>query len=266
MAFFQIFIPNYNSAKWIEKGLGSIFSQTFEHFVVHIADDQSTDGSPRIIQDYIRKYPGKITIDILPEKSGYPGGTRNYLIDNFKNSDTEYTLYMDSDDWMYSENCLNDIYEAAIKNNIPDIIRLPFRVFVSEKEDFYIELNENTLKDITASSFVAPWTKAVRTSKLVKFPERTLLEDIPQHLKQCDICETCCRVDSTIMVWNRQDGNKVSITKNLDVKENKRKMDISRFQMMANLYELDLSHDYSIKSRDAWLETGKFWLKEEKLV
>lgn len=266
MAFFQIFIPNYNSAKWIKKGLESIFSQTFEQFVVHIADDQSTDGSPRIIQDYIRKYPGKITIDTLPEKSGYPGGTRNYLIDKFGTSNTEYTLFMDSDDWLYSNDCLEQIYKEAIKNNIPDLIRLPFNMYVSESNNIFHELNEKTIKDICVSPFIAPWTKAIRTSKLVKFPEHSLFEDIPQHLAQCDICETACRVDGPIIVWNRQPANTTSVTVNTQTSENKRKLLISRFQMLADLYRLDLIHDYSKEMCESWINVGKGWLKSEKIV
>lgn len=274
MKFFQILIPNYNSQDWIDNGLKSIFNQTYQDFVVHIADDWSTDNSPDIIREWMKKYPERITLDFLRNKSGYPGGTRNALIDKYKYSGeqekTVYSLFMDSDDWLHDEECLRRIHDTAIEfggeTDLPDLIRLAFVIYESEKRQTYVDLKELTMKDITVSPFIAPWTKAVRTSKLTKFPTGTLFEDIPQHLAQCDVCETCAWVQEPTIVWNRRKDNTVSMTANLKTDENKQKLLISRFQMMADLYRLDLKHDYSLKMRDSWLEVGKGWLREEKLV
>lgn len=271
MIFFQILIPNYNSEDWIYKGLKSILDQTYQDFIIHIADDRSTDVSPMII-NRLSEFggSGKITFDILPEKSGYPGGTRNYLIDKYKDSNSVYTLFMDSDDWFHDNECLRRIHDTAIEfggeTDLPDLIRLAFTIYESEKKQTYISVQEETIEAVTTSPFVAPWTKAVRTSKLVKFPEKSLFEDIHQHLAQCDILETCCWVKEPTIVWNRMKENKVSMTANLNTEENQKKLLISRFQMMADLYRLDLKHDYSLKMRDSWLEVGKGWLREEKLV
>ena len=265
MSFFQILIPNYNSKQWIKNGLETILSQSFIDYKIHIADDHSTDLSPEIIKELIEKHPGIITLDILPEKSGYPGGTRNYLIDRY--SDGEYTLFMDSDDWLHDDGCLQKIYNAAINGNMPDAIRLSFIIFESEKRQTYCGFkNEDSIQKITTSPFIAPWTIAVKTEKLVKFPENTLFEDIPQHLAQCDILETSAIVEEPIIVWNRQKTNTVSLTANLDKDINKRKLLISRFQMMADLYRLDLTHDYSKAMCESWINVGKGWLKSEKLV
>lgn len=270
MAFFQILIPNYNSAKWIEKGLRSILDQTYQDFIIHVADDLSIDISREIIQKLSDEFPGKITLNILPEKSGYPGGTRNYLIDKYKTPDTTYTLFMDSDDWFHDENCLKRIHDTAVeacKNDIwPDLIRLAFIIYESEYKQTYVDLKELTIKDVTVSPFIAPWTKAVKTEKLVKFPVNSLFEDIPQHLAQCDILESSCWVQDPTIVWNRQKENTVSLTANLNTEANKKKLLISRFQMMADLYRLELTHEYSNAMRDSWLNVGKDWLKSEKLV
>lgn len=267
MPFFQIFIPNYNSSDFIEKGLKSILGQTFQDFIIHIADDQSTDNSVELIRE-IQKLVGseKLTVDILPEKSGYPGGTRNYLIRKYGSSGATYTLFMDSDDWMHDNSCFQKIFDAAVANDLPDLVRLSFVIYQSPSNQTPIVLREETIKDICVSSFIAPWTKAVKTEKLVPFPEKTLFEDIPHHLAQCDILETSCYVSHPIVVWNRQKTNTVSLTANLSKPEYNKRWRASRFRMIADLIDLDLKHEYASKMRESWFNVGKGWLKEDKIL
>lgn len=267
MAFFQIFIPNYNSSDFIEKGLKSILDQTFKDFVIRIADDQSTDNSVELIRG-TQKSVGleKLTIDILPEKSGYPGSTRNYLIKKYGSSGATYTLFMDSDDWIHDDSCFQKIFDAAAANGLPDLVRLSFAIYQSASNQTPIVLKEETIKDICTSSFIAPWTKAIKTEKLVLFPEKTLFEDIPQHLAQCDILETSCYISHPIVVWNRQKSNTVSLTTNLGKPEYNRKWRASKFRMMADLIDLDLKNEYANKMRDSWFAVGKDWLKEDKIL
>ena len=52
---FSVIIPNYNSEKWIKKLLDSIYEQTYDDYEVIIVDDMSTDRSPELILDYIKK-------------------------------------------------------------------------------------------------------------------------------------------------------------------------------------------------------------------
>lgn len=268
MAFFRIIIANYNSAKWIDKGLESIFSQAFSNFVVHIVDDFSTDDCLEHIYKWHQKYPERLSVHRLPERSGYPGGTRNYCISKgfYFNNEATYTLFMDSDDWMNDKWCLTRIHDAAVANNYPDIIRLSFNVLESDKQT-YIPLKEQTIEEVSRSPFVASWTKAIRTDKLVKFPEKELFEDVVQHITQCDILKTLCCVSEPIIVWNRLKENDVSMTANLDNRpEQKKKVDISYWQLIADLYGLDLKHDYSKEVRDGWLAFAKQRVKEEGMI
>lgn len=48
----SIIVPNYNHAKFLDKRLESIFSQTFQDFEVLILDDCSTDNSREVIERY----------------------------------------------------------------------------------------------------------------------------------------------------------------------------------------------------------------------
>lgn len=268
MAFFRIIIPNYNSAKWIDKGLKSIFSQSFPNYVIHIVDDESTDNCMSIIQAWRNVYPERLCVHRLPKKSGYPGGTRNYCLHGALFTDNaDYTLFMDSDDWFCDNQCLQRIYDAAVENNYPDVIRLPFVILESEKKRTYVPLKEGTVKDIAVSPFFAPWTKAIKTEMLVKFPEKTLFEDIPQHIAQLDILETAAYIDDPVIVWNRLKENDVSLTANLRTNaEYRKKLDISTWQLLADLYRMELRHDYSNNARNSWIAFAKQRVKDEGMI
>ena len=60
---FKVLIPNYNNSKYLEECLNSVLSQitNFEYHI-YINDDCSKDNSIQIINEYIIKYPGKITL------------------------------------------------------------------------------------------------------------------------------------------------------------------------------------------------------------
>ena len=48
----SVIIPNYNSGKFLEKCLDSVFNQTYDAFEVIVADGHSTDNSPQILKRY----------------------------------------------------------------------------------------------------------------------------------------------------------------------------------------------------------------------
>ena len=52
----SIIIPNYNHAKFLRKRLDSIYLQSYPHFEVILLDDNSTDESRAILEEYFKKY------------------------------------------------------------------------------------------------------------------------------------------------------------------------------------------------------------------
>lgn len=205
MSFFKIILPNYNSEKWINKCIDSILNQTFKDFGLVITDDMSTDNSPELIKKY---KDGRIIFIPLKEKR-YNGGSRNVGIDTPIFS--EYTLFIDCDDWFEDENCLEEIYKVAKQTNA-DCIRLPYRFIKGKYRQDMTEriATENTPSDVVNSIFVAPWTKAIKTNKIVRFPENTMLEDVVQHIAQCDNIETVAVVKKPIINWNRENTEAIS--------------------------------------------------------
>lgn len=115
MKYFKIIIPNYNNEEWIEKCVNSILSQTFDNYMIIIIDDVSTDNSRNKILELYYNNPDKISYVFLENKR-FNGGSRNVGIETtfFK---SEYTMFIDGDDWFVDNNCLQDIYNLIQQNN-----------------------------------------------------------------------------------------------------------------------------------------------------
>lgn len=105
--FFKIVIPNYNNMAYIKECLDSILNQTFQDFKIILVDDQSTDMSYEFAKMYERKYPDKLVV-LRAETKRYAGGCRNIGIDY--PLDCEYMYFVDSDDYLYSNDSLKIMY------------------------------------------------------------------------------------------------------------------------------------------------------------
>lgn len=94
----SVCVISYNQENYIRQCLQSILDQETDfEFELIVGDDFSTDGTASIIQEFVDKYPGKITpifnkINI--------GGTRNYISTHLKASG-EYIAHVDGDDVVY---------------------------------------------------------------------------------------------------------------------------------------------------------------------
>ena len=51
----SVIMPVYNSAKFIREAIGSVLAETYTNFEFLIYDDNSTDSSLSIIQDFANK-------------------------------------------------------------------------------------------------------------------------------------------------------------------------------------------------------------------
>lgn len=246
MALFSLVIPNYNSEKWIVRLLDSVRNQTFKDYNVIIIDDMSTDNSPEIIKEYISEHDLFLDwfFDVSTKKL-YNGGSRNWGVEI---ADGEYILFADCDDYFYKNTAFEEIAKAIENNNHPDMVRLPYRFEDIGVGDIYTPIQEKTLEAITHSVFVAPWTKCIKRSLFVPFPENTLIEDIVQHIAQMDIIETVAYCPIPIIVWNRRNTGAISANKRTYTKDDKRYSSIWR--NVADLYDLKPKHDYCIAEKE----------------
>ena len=250
---FSIIIPNYNNAEWLDKCLESIMKQTYKNYDVIVIDDCSTDNSVEIIE----KYP--VALFQAKEKA-FNGGARNMGISL---ATGDYILFLDSDDWFDTPTALELINKTIEENNYPDCVSLSYNCLVGQIKH-YQPLIRNTVKDLVDSLFVACWTKCVKKDLIQLFPENTLMEDVVQHIKQCDHINTIVSIDTPIVCWNRNNVNSCSRKENQDLQNGK--WQSSMYRYCADLMDLRCKNEDCENHRKWRLEIVLNNIKEGKYI
>lgn len=235
--FFRIVIPNYNNGSWVEKCIKSVLSQSFSDYTLVIVDDHSSDNSVNVISNVIRN--NEKCIFLPSEKKLFNGGARNLGLS--VDIDSEYTLFLDSDDWFCNDNVLQGIHDCIVNNGYPDCVSLSYNCLIGNNESFQ-SLVRNTPKELVDSVYVACWTKCVKSDLVVKFPENTLMEDVVQHIEQCDKIESVVSFNTPCVCWNRNNMNSCSRVENQDCQN--KKWQSSMYRYCAELMDLVCEHDY----------------------
>ena len=244
MSYFKIIMPNYNNSQWLEKSVGSVLEQTFKDYLLVFIDDVSTDDS---IDKAGSLISDKGIVIGLKEKR-WNGGARNVglKVDAF---DSTYTLFLDSDDWFTSPDILQKLHDFIEEHDQPECVRLPYRMEVGNAEPVPVMLNDNNADKLCNSIFVACWTKCIKSELIVPFPENTLMEDVVQHIAQCDKIRYPVEVfTEPVVAYNRNNTNSCSAEKNQDLQHGK--WQSSMYRYMADLLDLELEHDYCKRQRD----------------
>lgn len=258
MKYFKIIIPCYNCEEYIEKCIKSLESQTFKNFIIIAINDVCDDNTFNMTKEMSKEYDNIICID--PKKKLYNGGARNVGIDYKIKS--KYTLFLDNDDWFDNPNCLQEIYEVAEANKDVDCIRLSYKCIIGN-DTHYVELNDDNPIDLVNSLYIAPWTKCIRSDLVVKFPENTLIEDVAQHIAQCDNIETVAVCNKPIVCWNRNNKNSCSLKENQHILQNGKRIS-SIYRNIADLMDLQCKHDYCNSHRLWRIDCYKNMVREGK--
>lgn len=178
----SIIIPIFNAEKTIEKTINNIINQSFgfENIELILVDDKSTDDTPNIIKNYSAKY-NNIKSITLDKNTGGPSIPRNIGI---KSATTDYLLFIDSDDEIFTDYC--EVLYNKITNNDTDIVncndcrKLNNNYFISKLIN-EINTNEIKINDYNKLLFRhTAWGNIYRTSLIkdnnINFPN-TLHED-----------------------------------------------------------------------------------------
>ena len=245
--FFRIIIPNYNNGAFLRQCIDSVLNQSFKDFEIIIVDDVSTDNSREIIKEYEeRHYNIKA---ILLEEKKWNGGSRNEAIK--VPTDSTYTMFLDSDDCFDDDSCLQTIYDIIINNNYPDCVRLSYNWCGDEKRP--VILTQSTPADLVAVCDVACWTKCIKTELIQYFPENTLMEDVVQHIAQCDVLQTVVPCLKPIVNWNRKNPTSCSTNPNIQ----NGKWLSSMYRYCADLMDLQCKTSYCEAHRVYRMETAQ---------
>ncbi|MDE6852183.1 MAG: glycosyltransferase family 2 protein [Lachnospiraceae bacterium] len=92
-----IIMAVYNGENYLAEQIDSILKNSCQNFTLHIFNDHSRDRSQTIIEEYVRRYPGKIIGHHHQENHGV---IRNFL-EGSQIMDADYYMFCDQDDvWL----------------------------------------------------------------------------------------------------------------------------------------------------------------------
>ena len=174
MVAISVTIPVYNVEKYLSRCLGSILSQSFKDFEIICVDDGSTDNSLQILKEYSKKFSN---IKVIQQENQGLSVARNTAL---KYATGKYTMFIDSDDFIFTRWAFEKLYKYAELHN-SDVVVFDFVRGTSDKKNITRQNFPNIIKrygDTTFNAFiaepfvyrfisVATWCKFYRTD-LVK--------------------------------------------------------------------------------------------------
>ena len=254
-----IIIPNYNYEHTIEKCLNSVFNQTYKNYEIIFVDDMSTDNSIDIAQTTYLKYcakelkgqesewaelPKNFKLVRLKQKR-YNGGARNegYL---YLSDDVDYVYYLDSDDWLYDKNSLEEINNRL--QSKPDVLFVGIADYkkgetkvcdIPEYKDRYEAIQG------WSGSCGKVIKKSLATSQECLYNEGTLKEDRNQHCRICIYMKDFALLKKPVYVWNKENYKSVTTIRTKNIQ-----WETSTIRHYADTLELAMS----VKGRDSKID------------
>ena len=209
--FFSVIIPIYNTEKYIEQCVNSIYSQSFDNFEVLLINDGSTDDSDTVCKKLASRYKN---IFYLKQVNQGLSAARNLGISN---ASGEYILFLDSDD-QYFPGALKRL-SLVIENQLkPDVIE--FRLArINEKTQQRVDsriFNETNFQTIlSCQSDSSACNKAIKLS-LIKsvnfsFPYGKIYEDVSSIYELYFFAKTLYTTSDILYLYNVREN---SITQN----------------------------------------------------
>ena len=123
----SVIVPVHNEEKLLKRCLDSILSQSFQDLEVICVDDGSTDGSARILQDYVDREP-RVHATAFKRRLGTVLARKLALLD----AHGKYVMFADADDMLCPGACRTAV--GLIKQTGSDIVQFSVD-FESEQKD-----------------------------------------------------------------------------------------------------------------------------------
>lgn len=137
--FFSIIIPVYKVEKYLSKCVESVLSQSFYDWEAILVDDGSPDNCPALCDDYAKKDK---RIKVVHKPNGGLSDARNAGI---ATANGKYILFLDSDDYLYSDTVLAEILNSLKNANFPEICYLPNEYWSSNPNSVSGKYKDETL-------------------------------------------------------------------------------------------------------------------------
>lgn len=163
----SVIVPVYNVEKYLCRCIDSILSQSFKDFELLLVDDGSTDRSGAICDEYVKK---DLRVRVFHKENGGVSSARQFGIEK---SVGEYSIHVDSDDWI-EKDMFNDMYSEALSTG-SDIVTADYYDGNQYKKELYPHTVELAVKEMLSGKIRGVmWNKFVRHSLYadcnIKFP------------------------------------------------------------------------------------------------
>ncbi len=119
-----ILLAVYNGEKFLAEQIDSIVRQTVTDWTLYIRDDASTDGTRRIIDGYLERYPGKV-VEI--DRGGPNLGCSGNFFRLLEAVESTYYVFSDADDVWFDDKL--EVSLAAIRRQEEKYPDTPVLVF-----------------------------------------------------------------------------------------------------------------------------------------
>ena len=162
----SIVIPIYNSEKYIERCVRSLFEQTYHDIEYIFVDDGSTDHCMDVLHRVMSEYPGvQDRVKILSHETNQ--GCAMARWEGMKNATGDYLIQVDSDDYVTSD-YIDKLAKSAKKYN-SDVTICDYYYFHDSRIDRKVlnpsaDPHEFLVQVLTGAIHNGLWNKLVRHS------------------------------------------------------------------------------------------------------
>ena len=249
-------MPCYNGEKYLNRSIGSIYSQNYSNIELIIVNDGSTDKSEKIIISWKQRFKEKnYELKYIYQNNKGPGGAINT---GLKHVTGDYISLLDVDD-EYLPNCISE--RALYLSSHPEVSIVRSNGYIvsnKQKQLFTDDNNEKSIKDVftallTWKTYNWAGSYMLRSKELFDFyPDRNIYESRDGQNLQLMLPllykKPCGFIDKPHMNYNRQPD---SLSQSSDFEEQKQKI-ISATQGYTDirLYMIELIVKDSIEEKN----------------
>lgn len=262
----SVIVAVYKAEKYLYRCLNSLVEQTFDDYEVVLVDDGSPDNSGVICDRFADQYP---FVRVIHKENGGLSSARQCGIDHAKG---EYTIHVDSDDWV-ELTMLEELYREAKLNDADMVICDYFEI---KKKERYVQQKPTALNaDAVLRNIVSGKIQAYCCNKLIRrscyekyhitFPLGVNFEDM---FVMCTFCLHDIRIAYLGKAFYHYDRyiNKESITRNPNRMNIQSRMAFISFiekKIDAKAYQKELDIRKCLTKKEAW--ASQLYSKEEFL-
>ena len=219
--FFSVIIPVYNTEKYLNQCVDSVLSQTFCDYEIILVNDGSKDNSASICDEYAKNNE---RVKVIHKENGGLSSARNAGVDS---ACGEYILFLDSDDYYYTDNAFELMAEKLKPGNADVLSFKALKYFTDSGRfvDHYGDYDVSKRQIYTAADafrymlktnkqLVSACNKAVKKSVLtdngIEFEQGTISEDTEWTVRLFSVAKTADFINGDFYVYRQGVGNSIT--------------------------------------------------------